>query len=442
MSKADMGKIMVTPKGEYSSVTQYERLDIVRDGNSVYLSKESVKNVAPDSDANKWMKLVDGTTPNAIASASAIYDNVNYAQVAHVTGVAENSPTDLNSKIEPVQNFNDYDAPWPAGGGKNLFNPALFPDRTASGITSEIQSDGTIHLYGVATATTRYSTPDSVGNNILLPAGTYKVTGSPYAVRARNNKTVISDGGVFTVDGVTSIRLSLALTNGEEMDVYEKIQIEVGETATDWAPYENTCPISGWTDVTIDVSETSSFSEARSYNVVFPASAGTVYGGILSVYMNGNAVLTVDRILLNLGELSYTKGSNNNYYYATLETPLVRESSTSAIPDLLCDILPVVSASDVNTPRVDYGISLSTINNRVHVRYVSVENATQLKAALTGHIAVARLTEPVVYTFSAEYILLGYGENYVKSNAGDVSMKYILDTKTYIDSRIAALMNA
>ena len=496
--------------------------------------------------------------------APAILKDLDFAPAHLFADAMASTGVQAAAKIEPVQERNAQDSPWPGGSGKNLFNPALFPDRTASGITSEIQPDGTIHLFGTATATTRYSTSDSVGNNILLPAGTYKVTGSPYAVWARNDKTVISENGVFTVDGTAPIRLSVALTNGAEVDVYEKIQIEAGETATDWEPYENVWPIAAGVtaveitgagenlcpmlnvipsgqSVTVTVNEDGSVTvngtqgetdgivalstpftvkagrtyylsgcpsggSAESYrlgfclpnqgadpditvydtgsgkrftptkthqtcvcvylaasaavdctftpmvqpystvirdyapyqgiihNILLPASAGAVYGGQLTVHMDGSAVLLVDRIALNLGELNYTKGSNGYYYFTTLETPLVRESSVSAIPDLLCDILPVVSASDVSTPRVDYGISLSTANNRLHIRFASAEDATQLQAFLTGHIAVARLASPEAYEFTAEQIMSFAGENIIYANTGDVAVEYVSDTNAIIES--------
>lgn len=438
--RADVGKIMITPKGDYDAATQYERLDVVRDRNNVYLSKDSVKNVSPESDHNKWMKLVDGITPNAIAQASAIYDSVDYAQVVHATGAAENSPTDLNSKIEPVQNFNGYDAPWPGGGGKNLYDSVTYP-LTPGFInyrTGALQSQ-TSETY---VCTQAYIPCEQLRGQTITISPEPGGANPGAAFYSTNDEAAYISGGKGTAllvpDTASFLRFSVAV--GSE----NIAMIEIGDTQTTYAPYENVCSIQGWTGVTIDISETSTFAEKKSYNITFPSGAETVYGGVLTVYMDGNAELTVDRLEIDLGALTYKAATSGLNYYADVGASIVLPPANTDAPDLLCDILPVVTLRAVsqNAYLVDYGIALSGTLDRLHVRYVSATSAAEIQAILTEHIAVARLVEPIVYTFPADSILLDYGENYVKSNTGDVSIKYVLDTKTYIDSRIAALMNA
>lgn len=436
--RADVGKIMITPKGDYDAATQYERLDIVRDRNNVYLSKDSVKNVSPESDHNKWMKLVDGIMPNAIAQASAIYDSVDYAQVVHATGAAENSPTDLNSKIEPVQDFNGYDAPWPGGGGKNLYDSVTYP-LTPGFInyrTGALQSQ-TSETY---VCTQAFVPCEQLRGQTITISPEPGGANPGAAFYSADNESAFISGGKGTAllvpDTASFLRFSVAV--GSE----NIAMIEIGDTQTTYAPYENVCPIQGWTGVTIDVSETSTFTEKKSYNVSLPTDAGTVYGGVLTVNMDGSATLAVDRLKLDLGELSYKKASSGLNYYADIDSPIVLPSNSDTMPNMLCDVLPIAPPKAVTTNPVDYGITLHYTYNRLHVRYVSAGSASQLKTALTGYIAVVMLVEPIVYTFPADSILLDYGENYVKSNTGDVSIKYVLDTKTYIDNKIAALMNA
>lgn len=436
--RADVGKIMVTPKGDYDAATQYERLDIVRDRNNVYLSKDSVKNVSPESDHNKWMKLVDGITPNAIAQASAIYDSVDYAQVVHATGAAENSPTDLNSKIEPVQDFNGYDAPWPGGGGKNLYDSVTYPltpgfiNYRTGALQSQISETYVCTQAYIPCEQLRGQTitisPEPGGAN---PGAAFYSTNDEAAFISGSKGTAL-----LVPDTASFLRFTVNV--GDE----NSAMIEIGDTQTTYAPYENACPIQGWTGVTIDVSETSTFTEQRSYNVSLPTDAGTVYDGVLTVNMDGSATLTVNWAMVDLGGLDYFLSSNGQFY-AQAEYSFVRPAASNVLPDLLCDILPICKPTQSTNNEVDFGISLATaVDKRVLIRYNSIADPAELKTALTGHIAVARLVEPIVYTFPADLILLDYGENYVKSNTGDVSIKYVLDTKTYIDNRIAALMNA
>jgi len=444
--RADVGKIMVTPKGDYDAAVQYERLDIVRDRNNVYLSKDSVKNVSPESDHNKWMKLVDGITPNAIAQASAIYDSVDYAQVVHATGAAENSPTDLNSKIEPVQDFNGYDSPWPGGGGRNLCPPFSIK------LTGALRTA----LFSLDITGTNVYTFSKGGNfksmiRYYAADGTYIGRGSGGSVMTQ---TIDGDTTIYNSDthtGETLRAAGVALFDVQAYDLTDTsdefiesahLQVELGSEVTEYAPYENICPIQGRTGVTIDVSETSTFTEKRSYNVSLPTDAGTVYGGVLTVNMDGSATLTVNWAMVDLGAMDYSRSSNGQFYVQAAYS-FVRPPASNVLPDLLCDILPICKPAQSTNNEVDFGISLATaVDKRVLVRYNSITDPAELKTALTGHIAVAKLVEPIVYTFPADSILLDYGENYVKSNTGDVSIKYVLDTKTYIDNKIAALMNA
>ena len=146
--------------------------------------------------------------------------------------------------IEPNQDLHGYDSPWPGGGGKNLFNPAWFVDRTAAGITSAVQADETIHMSGTATNANRYAQSSEF---MVLPAGTYTVKGSPHAVTVRQGSTRVDSNYVFTSDGTTPLNIAVSFSSGSTYDIYEKIWIEAGSTSGTWTPYENVCPISGYT---------------------------------------------------------------------------------------------------------------------------------------------------------------------------------------------------
>lgn len=55
-----LGKICLTPRGQYSSSTTYERLDLVRSGANAYVSLSDGNTGNPVTDTNKWMMLVNG----------------------------------------------------------------------------------------------------------------------------------------------------------------------------------------------------------------------------------------------------------------------------------------------------------------------------------------------------------------------------------------------
>lgn len=142
--------------------------------------------------------------------------------------------------------------PYPAGGGKNLFNPAWMPaSETNHGITWTISPDGTVTANGM--------TDDSANNTAYynsaafdLPAGTYTIRAmEAFRISIIDNadNTLIAAQAIgknrtFTIDTNKTVSLFLAYS-GAANNVTGKPQIEKGSTATDWAPYENIRPISG-----------------------------------------------------------------------------------------------------------------------------------------------------------------------------------------------------
>lgn len=57
---ASAGKILITPKGEWNSGTEYEVLDLVRHNGIPWLAKETVQGIEPkDSNDRYWFKLLD-----------------------------------------------------------------------------------------------------------------------------------------------------------------------------------------------------------------------------------------------------------------------------------------------------------------------------------------------------------------------------------------------
>lgn len=149
--------------------------------------------------------------------------------------------------------------PYPAGGGKNLFNPAWMPaSETNHGITWTISPDGTVTANGM--------TDDSANNTAYynsaafdLPAGTYTIRAmEAFRISIIDNadNTLIAAQAIgknrtFTIDTNKTVSLFLAYS-GAANNVTGKPQIEKGSTATDWAPYENIRPISGRDSVSVE----------------------------------------------------------------------------------------------------------------------------------------------------------------------------------------------
>lgn len=164
-------------------------------------------------------------------------------------------PLGVKAKWEPMQEGSG--TPYPAGGGKNLFNPAWMSEKEVSyGVTWTITPDGTVTANGTTDSTAYYNS-----DYFSLPAGTYTISAMPhFRMTIRNadaGGAIIATQQVgrpltFTVENDVQ-KASLFFTASGTLDnVSAKPQIEKGATATAYAPYENIRPIKGRDSVTVE----------------------------------------------------------------------------------------------------------------------------------------------------------------------------------------------
>lgn len=158
---------------------------------------------------------------------------------------------DVNAK----QDLHGYDHPWPAGGGKNLFDVD-----NAQVLTGYIGSSS-------------FNTNNSGARTTYIkisPSTTYtvqKVLSGRFVIATA--ETIPTNGAAFTSRIQNDIRQNLTITSGandnyiwifcylESVDtktlqeILNSIQVEVGSTATSWTPYSNICPIDGVSAVSV-----------------------------------------------------------------------------------------------------------------------------------------------------------------------------------------------
>lgn len=148
--------------------------------------------------------------------------------------------------------------PYPAGGGKNLFNPAWMPERTLNnGLTWTIAPDGTVTATGTANGASYYNS-----DYFSLPAGTYTISAmSHFRISILNRDAddaptiaaqIIGQPCTFTVESDIQKATLFFAASGTLDNASAKPQIEKGTTATAYAPYENIRPIKGRDSVTAE----------------------------------------------------------------------------------------------------------------------------------------------------------------------------------------------
>ena len=186
-------------------------------------------------------------------------DNVTeFADIVTVDdAVADNAGVKV--KIEPVQDLHGYDHPWPAGGGKNVAKP--LNNVAVIGITLSTDNLGKTTVSGTAT---------SGGGRLALCSSPFSLQAGTYTMSHNGTGTwgdvlVISQNGgaavaevrsslnsvTFTVAEETEFVVGISVTNGISYGGTLAPQIELGSTATAYAPYSNVCPISGWDGVKV-----------------------------------------------------------------------------------------------------------------------------------------------------------------------------------------------
>lgn len=164
-------------------------------------------------------------------------------------------PLGVKASWEPVQEGSG--TPYPAGGGKNLFNPAWMSEKEVnSGVTWTITPDGTVTANGTTDSTAYYNS-----DYFSLPAGTYTISAMPrFRISITNTdagNTLVASQFVgnpctFTVENDIQKATLFFATTGTLDNVSAKPQIEKGTTATDYAPYENIRPIRGRDSVKVE----------------------------------------------------------------------------------------------------------------------------------------------------------------------------------------------
>ena len=205
--------------------------------------------------------IVGGTLAwNQQVRDEASDNTTDFADIVTVDdAVADNAG--VRVKIEPVQDLHGYDHPWPAGGGKNLFNQEVYSNISAYSVSfsSYYYTEPPLTLK----PNTQYTfSPDS---NADLDAGLY------FAIRTKDGDAFSSEDvyiyPVYNGSVTTSTRHTITtgstgkivfgLPNGSDAAgrlskiMSKNWQLEEGSTATSWTPYSNICPVEGWTGVDI-----------------------------------------------------------------------------------------------------------------------------------------------------------------------------------------------
>ena len=203
--------------------------------------------------------VVDKETVNRI-NAVEIKETVSTpSSIMTITDGADKVPVDeLIVGIEPLQDLHGYDSPWPAGGGKNLFDwqdtskiYEMWPGNDVLNMQTNTRS-----LALPCEPNTSYTISKSVTNVVFVGCWIKEAPAQGVAVYGRVQVTTNSPITITTGEDATYL-VCWYYNNAQGNEtltpeqIAQTIQIETGSTATAYAPYENICPISGWNGTSI-----------------------------------------------------------------------------------------------------------------------------------------------------------------------------------------------
>ena len=148
----------------------------------------------------------------------------------------------LIAYITAVQDLHGYDNPWPAGGGKNLFNPDstenywVFVNGSYS--SAENEKSVTLPVLEGETYTLSSSNGRTATNIICIAYYDSNDTNLSRNIPDTDGKYVTATAPANAVK-----MIACCYTYSEAGNV----QLEKNSSATSYAPYSNICPITGWT---------------------------------------------------------------------------------------------------------------------------------------------------------------------------------------------------
>ena len=157
--------------------------------------------------------------------------------------------------------MNGYSNPWPGGGGKNKYPNAF--NGIYTGITYEAMDNGKVHASGTVTAASWQNLAETftlaecglnIGDTVTISSGIraiaqFKDAGNTVLAScdSRGVRTATIPEGTVNVYGILYAKNTLGVV-GETIDEELWAQLEIGTSITSFVPFENICPITGWTD--------------------------------------------------------------------------------------------------------------------------------------------------------------------------------------------------
>lgn len=361
------------------------------------------------------------TTTNGIAQVTSEI-------VAVQSGSGDPSPTN----IRPISGWSAVNVNRSA---KNMFKiPSEFVDRTSRGITVSGNSDMTYNVSGLSTnnasinladnsATSNYYTTQQLSNTIKYPAGTYTISGETnteeggfsiiygtnigavYSAEGNGYENIKNKSVTITMATEWYMNPLFSINNNKQVsdNAYLKVQVERGEEATTYEPYNGT-----------------------TYTTTLKDGQGNpleCYGGELT---NENGVQRLDRasgIIVDMGELTWTYVNQISAFRTSLSS---YKKNSRITPNALCEIAKPYSTNSfiANTSLVGFSFGdVGAYDNNILLRLDGITTTEDLLTVVRGKKMTFELATPQTIPQDNLAIATQDGTNNLWADSGDITVK-------------------
>ena len=346
--------------------------------------------------------------------ANVITDSAGPAPIVSIADGADGMPMrSVEVAIEPVQEGEGDPSPdnvrpitgWTRAKvtrtGKNLFDEVYTNIRVGSIVTYKPVFVGS----GIFTLSSTAPNSGS-GNSLFLLSGNV-------GTGASSGTNGVYAGRPITMPSVDGY-VTIGYRNYQDIDPREyKSQLEVGSVATNYESYQG-----------------------QTYEVTFPAEAGTVYGGMLDVV---SGKLVVDRAVKDMGSATWKYNPSSGLFYYTQSNIKTGVPVTDELDLLICSCYATTDkpgSGRVLDGMIGTGSAGHLSNTSIIVNDSRYDDPDAFKETVTGQTICYKLANPTEITLTPTEIKTLLGTNNIWSDAGNTSITYPADTKTYIDNRI------
>lgn len=376
--------------------------------------------------------LTAGETEKNIPDWSDVHSDSGSIVTVDNSG-GEYAVKSLSTDIVPQQDLNGYDNPWAGGAGKNKID-----DFTETTCCEKVSN----HKYKVTKTGTTIGTRSGSADSVMKSGTEYTIsynadltnisiniatrvqyTDSTYS---SNLHTSTSGDNSFTFTPTKDVKLfQFYLGGGDSTGIDQYVIITnlmarvSSDTSTTFEPYENICPITGFTGANIYVSPTTSVGDATTYLVSWSDSAGTVYGGTLNVL---TGALTVTHGIKTISELSWTYNSQYTRFQSSI-SGILRTAQARTTTMKSSEYVCVDDGRTLNL--VPNGaIYAAGTSDSIYITDYRYTDATTFSNEQGSQTIVYPLNTQLTYQLTATQVAFLLGTNNIWSNTGDIQIEY------------------